>query len=94
MNNDTNIAWTRTTFTFLWTGVVVWAAAKFGWELDVTNPTSILVVGLAGGIVWRASELLSKVKYLGYILFGINKEPGYGNPPPVNPPIPEPPPAG
>lgn len=74
---DTNIAWTRTTFTALWTGVVIWLAAKLGWALDPENPTAIIAIGLTGGIVWRLSELLANVKYVGYILFGINKDPEY-----------------
>ena len=86
--NDTQIAWTRTTFTALWTGVVLWAFAKFGWSIDPENPTTIIVIGLTGGIVWRLSELLAGVKYLGYILFGINKEPSYPQPTPPNPPTP------
>ena len=86
--NDTQIAWTRTTFTALWTGFALWLAAKLGWLIDPENPTTIVVIGLTGGIVWRLSELLADVKYLGYILFGVNKEPSYPPPPPVNPPTP------
>lgn len=83
--NDTTIAWTRTTFTALWTGFVIWLAAKLGWTVDVEDPTVILVIGLTGGVVWRLSELLANVPYLGYILFGINKSPGYDQPTPPNP---------
>lgn len=87
MQNDTNIAWTRTTFTALWLGVSVWAAAKFGWQLDAEDPVSILIVGFTGGIVWRVSEALAKIPYLGYIVFGINKAPAYADSPPDNPPV-------
>ena len=51
--------------------------AKLGWELDPESPLSIVVIGLTGGVVWRLSELLARVKYLGYILFGVNKTPDY-----------------
>ena len=94
MDSNVNIAWTRTTFTALWTGFVIWVSAKLGWELNPENPVSILLVGLAGGAVWRLSELISKIPYLGYILFGINKEPGYDTPPPANPVTPKPAPEG
>ncbi len=88
--NDTVVAWTRTTFTALWTGFVIWLAAKLGWTVDVDEPTAILVIGLTGGVVWRLSELLAKVPYVGYILFGINKTPSYTPlPPPVGTPTPQ-----
>lgn len=83
--NNTTIAWTRTTFTALWTGVAVYVAAVLGWEVDVNDPTVIIVIGLAGGVVWRISEILANIPYLGYILFGINKSPGYDQPTPPNP---------
>ncbi len=83
--NNTNIAWTRTTFTAFWMGLVLWAAAKAGWTIKTTDPWVILVIGLTGGVVWRVTELLANVKYLGYIFFGINKAPGYSQPTPPNP---------
>ena len=90
--NNTDIAWTRSTFTALWLGLVLWASARFGWELDVESPTTIVVVGLTGSVVWRFSEMLSKVPYVGYVLFGINKDPGYDQPTPPNPEQTAPPP--
>lgn len=75
--NDTQIGWTRTTFTAMWTGFVLWLAARLGWELDFENPAVILAVGLVGAVVWRLSMVLARVKYLGWILFGVNTPPGY-----------------
>ena len=85
--NNTQIAWTRTTFTSLWMGAVIYLFAKLGWELDVESPVTVLAIGLTGGVVWRVSELLANVPYLGYVLFGINKEPGYDQPTPPNPEV-------
>ena len=87
--NDTNIANVRTGFTAAWIGIVVWIAAKLGWEIDVEDPTVILILGGTGAIVWRASELLARIPYVGYVLFGINKEPAYPQPTPPNPAEPE-----
>ncbi len=75
--DNTQIAWTRTTFTSLWLGVVLFVSAKLGWEFDAESPLAIIGIGLTGGVVWRASELLARVPYLGYILFGVDKEPVY-----------------
>lgn len=88
--NDTNIAWTRTTVNALWLGLLVWLNARFDWGFDLESPWAILIIGISAGVVWRASELLTKIPYLGYVLFGINKEPSYSPlPPPLGEPVPE-----
>lgn len=92
--NDANIANIRTGFTAAWTGINIYIAAKLGWEIDPTDPTVIPIIGAAGAVVWRASETLAQVPYLGYILFGVNKTPGYKDSPPVNPEVPTPVPEG
>lgn len=85
--NDTNVAWTRTTVNAGWLGLLVWLNARYGWGVDFESPWVILLVGFGAGIVWRLSELLSRIPYVGYVLFGINKEPSYSPlPPPVGPP--------
>lgn len=75
--NDTRIGWTRTTVTSLWTGLVIYIASKLGMDIDPANPTVIIIIGLTSAIVWRLSIVLSKVKWLGWILFGVNAPPGY-----------------
>lgn len=87
--NDTQIAWTRTTVNSLWLGLLIWLNARYDWGIDFESAWSILLVGLSAGIVWRVSELLTKIPYVGYVLFGINKEPSYSPlPPPVGEPVP------
>lgn len=75
--NDTQIAWTRTTVNSLWLGLLVWLNARYEWGIDFESPWIILVVGFTAGIVWRLSHLVARVKYLGYVLFGIDTAPRY-----------------
>ena len=84
-NTNTNIAWTRSTFTALWAGAVLWVVGLLGWEVDISNPTVIIAIGLIGSIVWRLSMELARIPWLGYVLFGINKAPGYDLPVLPNP---------
>lgn len=86
--NDTQIAWTRTTVNSLWLGLLVWLNTRYDWGVDFESAWTILLVGVSAGVVWRVSEILSKVPYLGYVLFGVNKEPSYPQPTPPNPPQP------
>lgn len=92
--SDTAVGWTRTTAQALVTAFLVWAAANvFETNLDVADPIFILIAGLAGGVVWRGSMVLAdRMPWLGYVLFVVNKAPGYADPPPVNPAIQEAPP--
>jgi hypothetical protein len=85
--NNTNIATIRTAFTAFWTSFAISIAAWAGWDIEVGTWQYILAVTVGGGIVWRISELLAQVPILGYILFGVNKAPGYDQPTPPNPVI-------
>jgi hypothetical protein len=94
--SDPNTATIRTTVNT----AVILALAYFGsrifdQEIDINNPSIILVGSVIVGIFYRLSTVISeKVPYAGYVLFGVNRSPGYTNPPPEAPVLAEPPPEG
>lgn len=83
--SDTAIAWTRTSVQAFVTAALVWVAANlFDQSVDVSDPVFILVAGAAAAVIYRASLWLAdKVPVLGYVLFGVNKAPGYVDSPPA-----------
>ena len=92
--NDKNTATIRTTVNSAWvSAVAVLLTNLFGWEIDLNDPVVILVLPAVGVVVYRISVVLSeKIPWIGYILYGVNRSPGYAGPPPDVPVVAEPPP--
>ena len=98
MNNlsDGNTAAIRTA----WSAAVIFALAYVvskltGHEVDTSDPTIIIWAGAIMGVLHRLFSVLAEnVPWIGYVLFGINRSPGYTNPPPAVPVVAAPPPQG
>jgi len=92
--NDANTATIRTTWLAVLVFLIAWAVSKLtGNEVSTNDPQIILWGGAAFVFFQRAFTLISKhVPWAGYLLFGVNRLPGYTNPPPALPALAEPPP--
>lgn len=87
---DTTVGTVRTGVNAAWfIGVVVAVCDLFGWTVNVDELTPHLVwilptLGVLGGIFYRASRAVGdSIPVLGWVLFGIKKQPAYVDPPAI-----------
>lgn len=87
---DTRIATVRTSWFATFAALVAFAAARLGFEIDTNDPLFMLAAPVVVGIGYRAALALSEaVPWVGYVFFGVNRSPGYTDPPPAFPAVAE-----
>lgn len=89
--SDSNTATIRTTVNTAVILAIAYIASRVsGQEIDINNPSIILIGSVAVGIFYRLSTIISEnVPWVGHVLFGINRSPGYTTSPPAAPPLAE-----
>lgn len=89
--SDSNTATIRTTVNTAVILALAWLGSRvFDQEIDINNPSLILVGSIIVGIFYRLSTIVSEnVPWAGYVLFGINRSPGYTSSPPAAPALAE-----